>query len=190
MKVILKQTTVKKAILILLLLFVSENLLAEDIQTFSVKKKEIMELSYKKMLMDIGLLESNIQQCKEITSNNVLSPALFNTIELSLEEWKLALRYFGTKASRACEGEILWGNVITALNRMKLVEKQYARNSEIENRYQQGEYCCVFWEREFELEVKYLHIDTNTQRQLEKVSELHRPFNVQKTVSGIESWLH
>ncbi|MFV2058169.1 MAG: hypothetical protein ACC707_17010 [Thiohalomonadales bacterium] len=173
----------------MLTLFFSIELMAsENLKAMTPLQKQIVDLSRSKMTVAFDALDRQIELCQNRSYQNVLSPTFFNSVKMSLDEWKILLLHSSSTALHLCEGDKFWGNAIISLKRFLLAEKKYVGKNTIVTRYKQNELCCLVWEREFSLELKYMAIAAETRKKVESLPELRRPFDFMKAINDLESW--
>ncbi|HEB92558.1 MAG TPA: hypothetical protein ENI94_03645 [Gammaproteobacteria bacterium] len=163
---------------------------AEEGATFlsDPQEDEIIDLVYSQLRASIEELEKNIEKCEILERNNVLDPTLLQRLPLTDQEKRTSLGYFLYIAQNECYGAELFAKIHLEFAQLKYMEKYY-KGKNIKNIEKTEQYldsiCCMVSRRHFESKWKYLKIAPEIRKELERMPELQKPFDVIKSVRGM-----
>lgn len=177
---------VKKSVMVCFFWVVASVIWAEESSVLLSEKQEdeVIGLAYATMMETIKKLDKKINECKELRRENILSPALFQSLPLTKQEIRaVVLPRFHFLSLAKCEGEGLWAKASMEFAQFKYIEKYYKGKNVIDTGYYSFELlCCMGSHYNVEVELKYRQLSSEMREKLERISELQKPFDFIKTI--------
>jgi len=119
--------------------------------------------------------------CEWHNKKIIVPSSLFESIDLTKQELKIALFVLSNKAEDACD-ESATGKFLIALSIYKTTAKHYGKAAELALPYSEDLLFGHYW-GQLEAEAKYLNISKDQREILESIPELQQPFHPFKTLS-------
>jgi tetratricopeptide (TPR) repeat protein len=147
------------------------------------KELQVLELARQKYEQAKANQEKKIIECQKKAKSTVLSPSLFEALDLTHQELKSALFVLSHRAREACEGSSM-GDVIVAAGVYRTTAQHYEREAASASYYTEDMLLGYYW-RILEFEARYLTINPEKRKILESIPQFQEPFDLFRTLDGI-----
>ena len=143
---------------------------------------DAFELSLKKFEIAKANLEKKIEECEK--KKVIVSENVFKGLDLTKEEWKIALYVLNDRAEDACE-EGKRGEFVIATSIYRTTAKHYKLKATFASAYSEDLLFGHYWMK-LESEALYLNISSKKREMLEKISQFQKPFHLFKALSTLD----
>lgn len=145
----------------------------------------LVELADTKWQTAVHALEARIKECDALAAKASITPEQIPHLELTGEEWSVALLHLSRVARYRCEGEALWGRAVIAFNRLQIIGDYYGESLMSGSAYDLETLCCGAWKSELRVELEYMEINEDLRRALEATEALKSPFDPLQAISAL-----